>query len=157
MKKILMIIAVAGAFLLSTVCSSASGQNKKPETTKAVAVPIGVQLIGTKWKLVELHGQPVVKKTQKKEDSYLRLTKEGSIAAYGGCNNMTGSYTIHNGIHIKFSNIILTKMACPDMQTEQILVQVLQSAENYSIKGKRLTLGKTGAAPLAIFEATEEK
>jgi heat shock protein HslJ len=157
MKKVMLISMVVVAVLLATVGSSASGQNKKNQTANAPVTPTGVQIAGTKWKLVELHGQVVVKAAQSKEDAYLLLNKEGTLSAYTGCNNMTGSYTIRNGMHIKFSNLTSTRMACPDMKTEQILNQVLQAADGYSIKGKRLTLTKTGTSPLAIFETAAAK
>jgi heat shock protein HslJ len=157
MQKVMMISMVVVTGLLLTVCSSASGQNLKNQPANSPVSPTGVQLTGTKWKLIELHGIAVVKPAQSKEDSYLLLNKEGTLSAYTGCNNMTGSYTIRNGMHIKFSSLTSTRMACPDMKTEQILNQVLQAADGYSIKGKRLTLSKTGASPLAIFETAVAK
>jgi heat shock protein HslJ len=148
---------VVFALLLSAVGKSASGQNKGPQTTTTAVNSASDLLIGSKWKLIELHGQAVVRSAQSKEDAYIRLTREGVMSAYTGCNNMTGSYQVHKGFGIKFSNIASTRMACPDMKTEQILNQVLQAADNYTIKGKRLTLGKTGQKPLAVFVAEEIK
>lgn len=157
MRQTNMIGLVVFALLLLTVGKSASGQNKVPQTTTTAVNSASDQLIGPKWKLIELHGQAVVRNAQSKEDSYLRLTKEGTISAYTGCNNMTGSYQVHKGFGIKFSNIASSRMVCPDMKTEQILTQVLQAADNYTIKAKRLTLNKTGQKPLAVFVAEEVK
>jgi len=156
MKQIITIGLVVIALLLTTVGKSASGQNKVPQTTTAVN-SASDQLIGPKWKLIELHGQAVVRNAQSKEDSYIRLTKEGTLSVYTGCNNMTGSYQVRKGFLIKFTNIASTRMACPDMKTEQILNQVLQTADNYTVKGKSLTLGKVGQKPLAVFVAEEVK
>ena len=157
MKQTIKIGLVVIALLLSTVGKSASGQNKVPPTTTTAVNSASDQLIGSKWKLFELHGQAVVRSAQSKEDPYIRLTKEGTISAYTGCNNMTGSYQVHKGFGIKFTNISSTRMACPDMKTEQILNQVLQTTDSYTVKGKRLTLNKTGQKPLAVFVAEEVK
>ena len=157
MKQIITICLVVIALLLSTISKSASGQNKVPQKTTIAVNSASDQLVGPKWKLIELHGQAVVKNAQSKEDSYIRLTKEGTISAYTGCNNMTGSYQVRKGFGIRFTNIASTRMACPDMKTEQILNQVLQATDNYTIKDKRLTLGKTGQKPLAVFVAEEVK
>jgi heat shock protein HslJ len=157
MRQTITIGLVVIALLLLTPGKSASGQNKVPQPTTTAVNSASDQLIGLKWKLIELHGQAVVRNAQSKEDSYMRLTKEGTISAYTGCNNMTGSYQVRKGNGIKFTNIASTRMACPDMKTEQILNQVLQTADNYSVKGKRLTIGKTGQKPLAVFVAEEVK
>lgn len=157
MRKTITIGLVFIALLLSTPGKSASGENKVPQTTTKAVNSASDQLIGPKWKLIELHGQAVVRNAQSKEDSYIRFSKEGTISAYTGCNNMTGSYQVHKGFGIKFSNIASTRMACPDMKTEQILNQVLQTTDNYTVKGKRLTLSKTGQKPLAVFVAEEIK
>jgi copper homeostasis protein (lipoprotein) len=157
MKQTIMICLVVITLLLSTVGKSAYGQNKAPQTTTTAVNSASDQLIGPKWKLFELHGQAVVKNAKGKDDSYIRFTKEGTISAYTGCNNMTGSYQVYKGSGIKFSNIASTRMACPDMKTEQILNQVLQTADNFSVKAKRLTLSKTGQKPLAVFVAEEGK
>ena len=117
MKQTITICLVVIALLLSTVGKSASGQNKVPQTTTTAVNSASDQLIGSKWKLIELHGQAVVRSAQSKEDSYIRLTKEGTISAYTGCNNMTGSYQVYKGFGIKFTHISSTRMACPDMKT----------------------------------------
>jgi len=157
MRQTITICLVVITLLLTTVSKSASGQNKLPQTTTTAVNSASDQLIGPKWKLFELHGQAVVRNAQSKEDSYIRFTKEGTISAYTGCNNMTGSYQVHKGFGIKFTNIASTRMACPDMKTEQILNQVLQTADNFTIKGRRLTLSKAGQKPLAVFVAEEVK
>lgn len=44
-------------------------------------------------------------------------------------------------------------MACPDINTETALLEVLSSADNYTINGQQLSLNKARMAPLAKFEA----
>jgi heat shock protein HslJ len=157
MRQTITIGLVVIALLLSIPDKSVSGQNRVPQKATTAVNLASDQLIGPKWKLIELHGQVVVRNAQSKEDSFIRLTKEGTISAYTGCNNMTGSYQVRKGLGIKFTNIVSTRMACPDMTTEQILNQVLQTTDSYTVKGKRLTLNKTGQKPLAIFVAEEAK
>jgi heat shock protein HslJ len=157
MRRLMMTGLIIIAVMLSTVCKTVSGQEKKAHATAAATSSAAVQLVGNKWKLIELHGQAVVKKPKSKEDPYLRFTRESTVSAYTGCNNMTCSYQVSKGSQIKFSNITSTKMACADMQTELILNQVLQTADNFTVKGKRMTLGKTGMETLAVFVAEDAK
>lgn len=44
-------------------------------------------------------------------------------------------------------------MACLDMKDEQVLKEVFNVADNYSLNGNRMTLNKGRMAPLAVFEA----
>jgi heat shock protein HslJ len=44
-------------------------------------------------------------------------------------------------------------MACGNMEKETIFMELLQKADNYSIKGNVLSLNKGRMAPLAKFEA----
>jgi len=112
-----------------------------------------IPLVGTKWRLVELRGMAVTKTAEGKEFSYLQLDKDGKVAAYAGCNRMFGGYELQDGLRIRFTGMASTRMACPDMQTEQILGEVLDAADNYSLQGNRMTLNKAKMAPLAVFEA----
>ena len=44
-------------------------------------------------------------------------------------------------------------MACPDMETERLFMQVLGEADNYFADENNLMLNKARMAPLARFEA----
>ena len=63
-------------------------------------------------------------------------------------------YRITNELAIHFEQGISTLMACPD-NTEDEYVKVLNTVDNLSTDGKRLTLNKARMAPLAVFELAE--
>jgi heat shock protein HslJ len=75
------------------------------------------------------------------------------IEGYGGCNSFAGAYELKDGGRIAFSGIAATLRACPDMETESQLFEVLGMTDNYAIAGMRLSLHKARMAPLARFEA----
>ncbi len=125
----------------------------KPLAPVAVGA-VGIPLVGTRWRLVELQGAPVAKNPESKENSYLQLDKEGRFSAFAGCNRMFGGYEAKEAIlRISFKGVASTMMACPDMKSEQILAEVLRTVDNYSLSGQRMTLNKARMAPLAVFEA----
>ena len=125
-----------------------------PATASAgVGVTVEIPLEGTKWRLVELRGQKVIKGSEQTEDSFIQLTNEFKFSAYAGCNRMFGSYELKEGLQIRFHGVASTRMACPDMKTEQVLGEVLLTADNYSLHGSSLTLSKAGMGPLAVFIA----
>lgn len=112
-------------------------------------------LVGTKWLLVELRGQKVVNSADSKEVTFLQLTEDGRANAYAGCNRMFGGYELKEGLQIRFTAMASTRMACPDMNTEQVLGEVLDTADNFSLNGHTMTLNKARMAPLARFEAAK--
>ena len=117
------------------------------------AVAKEMPLVGTKWLLVELRGKAIQKNTDGKEFPYILLNKDMKVSAFAGCNRMFGGYELQDGLRIRFTGMASTRMACLDMQTEQILGEVLGTVDNYSLTGDRLTLNKARMAPLAVFEA----
>lgn len=108
----------------------------------------------TKWKLVELNGKAIENKNKSSKMPFLQLNADDRYAAYAGCNNMMGGYELkENILRIKFTKGASTMMACPDMETEQEFAKMLETVDNYSIKGNQMTLNKARMAPLARFEA----
>lgn len=87
----------------------------------------------TKWKLVELNGQPVADKVNGKEPfiSFEKETKRYS--ASGGCNGMGGTFEVE-GNKIKFSQGISTMMACIDMTVENGFRTIFGNIVEYAIE-----------------------
>lgn len=105
----------------------------------------------TKWKLVTLFGKDI-------HDSKAFIsfaTEDNRFFGNNSCNNFNGSFEVKNGSQLKLSEAATTMMACPDMTTESQFMEVLNTADNFSLSGKRMTLNKARMAPLAVFEAEE--
>jgi len=114
---------------------------------------IEVSIIGIKWKLVQLMGQPIDAINRNNKEPFLQLFGDGKMAAYAGCNNMRGSYELKEGSRISFSNILSTKMACENMETEKVFAEILGNVDSYVINGNTLSLNRSRMSPLARFEA----
>lgn len=108
----------------------------------------------TKWELIQLMGKPI-KSSTKEKIFYLEFFKEGNIAAFAGCNGIGGKFVLGDFNRITFSNLQSTLKACNDMEAEKQLTEVLQKADNYTIRGNKLSLNKAKMAPLAIFTNVE--
>tara|TARA_B100000614_G_scaffold253215_1_gene266869 strand:+ start:150 stop:896 length:747 start_codon:yes stop_codon:yes gene_type:complete len=107
----------------------------------------------TYWKLVELNGQPVP--VLDREPYLILKAEDRRVTGFGGCNNFSGSYTLDEAaLRISFSRVVSTMMACPSgMEVERAFHEVLQTVDNYSLNGDRLSLNRARMAPLARFEA----
>jgi heat shock protein HslJ len=66
---------------------------------------------------------------------------------------MGGGYTLEEGNRIKFSQMMSTMMACPDMSTEEGLRRLTEMVDNYAISGDNLSFAKARMAPAARFKA----
>lgn len=107
------------------------------------------------WKLIEINGKPVAITGQMRREPFIILRNESSrVTGNGGCNTLTGSYELGPANRIKFSQVVATRMFCPDMETETEMMKIFNDADNYAISadGKNLSLNKAEMAPLARFE-----
>jgi heat shock protein HslJ len=132
---------------------SCNSTKKSMDTGISSANP-NAELTETYWKLTELMGAPIFMTPGTKTEMRMILKKEGNqVSGNGGCNNFRGSYTLLEGNRLSFSPLVSTRMACGNMEKETIFTELLQKADNYSIKGNVLSLNKGRMAPLAKFEA----
>lgn len=108
-------------------------------------------LAETKWKLITLNGKVVTQKGKK--DYFLKLnSKDGKFSAYAGCNSIMGNYVMPSAFGLSFSNMAMTKMACPGMVLENLFSKALEETDRYTIKDNILKLHKGKVAILATFE-----
>lgn len=113
----------------------------------------GQCVLGVRWKLVELLGQPVPPNASGKSP-FILLSAEGNrITGFGGCNAISGAFVLKVGNRLRFSDMASTLMACPDMETEQRFFEILAQTDNFACNGQTLFLHKARMAPLARFEA----
>ena len=105
------------------------------------------------WKLVELNGKPVIVDSSFREEPYLIFKEENNrVVGNDGCNSLSGPFGLEGMNRITISKVAATLMACPDMNTAQQFMEVLQKADHYQIDGDMLTLNKAKMAPLARFK-----
>ncbi|MGV9004588.1 copper resistance protein NlpE N-terminal domain-containing protein [Flavobacterium sp.] len=109
-------------------------------------------LAETKWKLIELNGITIKQKGIK--PNILKMnTSDGKFWAYAGCNNMFGTYAMPKTNTISFSEIASTRMACPNMVTENELMRTLEETTKYVLDKETLTFYGSGKIPTATFVA----
>ncbi len=106
----------------------------------------------TKWKLIELDGKKVDDKS--KEIFYINLdSKSARFAAFAGCNNISGAYTMKDTGMLAFSKIMSTKMSCPNTDFEGKFMKALEKVDNYTIEDNSLHFKKGKRNHMAKFIA----
>lgn len=118
----------------------------------------GFSITDRYWKLIELNGQQVGDSQVEGNEAHMILNSADSrVSGNGGCNNFSGTYDLEPGNQISFSQLISTRMACPDMEVEDQLFTVLEAADNYAIISDTLSLSRAKMAPLARFVSVNNK
>ncbi|MCF6132563.1 copper resistance protein NlpE N-terminal domain-containing protein [Flavobacterium wongokense] len=109
-------------------------------------------LAETKWKLVSLKNKKIIQKGEKVY--FLKLnSKDNRFTAFAGCNSIAGNYVMPTFDTIDFSDVIMTRMACPDMTIEDQFGAMLVQVVNYKVDQNILTFFGEGRKVIARFEA----
>lgn len=112
----------------------------------------GRPLVGTQWQLIQMNGRAVAVD----EGYYFTLAADNRFSGKGNCNNIMGDYYIIEGGKIHFKNIASTRMMCPDQQTEQQFIEMLDTITDYQRDGGYLYLFVNGEL-LSVFRASDIK
>lgn len=97
-------------------------------------------LEGTAWKLAQMEGIPAEAMTGEADAFTLNFSNADTMI-YGrtNCNRFFGRYQ-KQGETLRFENMGMTRMACPDMQYEDAFVKMLEEVNGFKIKGDQLML-----------------
>jgi heat shock protein HslJ len=106
----------------------------------------------TYWKLTRLQGKPVIV-AQNQREPHLVFRKENRVTGSGGCNELTGIYTLKAN-EIAFSGVATTLRAClAGMETEGAFLKILGNVRSWKILGEHLGLNDQNGQMIARFEA----
>ncbi|MCM4166532.1 hypothetical protein KCTC52924_03468 [Arenibacter antarcticus] len=107
------------------------------------------------WKLKTLEGKEVkMADNQEREIYFMLKTDENRVVGFAGCNTFGGEYSLEEGNRIRFTQLLSTLKACPDIAvSEAEFLKVFELSDNYTIDGDTLMLNVGRRAPLAVFEA----
>lgn len=109
-------------------------------------------LAETRWKLVELNGKKIVQKGPKV--FFIKLnSKDGKFSAYMGCNRINGSYSMPSSFKLSLSEVMMTRMACPEMSLETNFSAILSDVTSYQLKDETLTFFGDQKKILSKFKA----
>ena len=85
------------------------------------------------WNVVEIQGEPV----RAQSNPFIGFdTKKGRVYGYSGCNRIMGSLDLSRDNKIELGHMASTLMACPDMELEGKLIEVLSTVKNVKRAGK---------------------
>ncbi|HOM67646.1 MAG TPA: META domain-containing protein [Brevefilum fermentans] len=105
-----------------------------------------IELKGTSWSLVEIHGQPILEGTT----PTLIFDEEG-IGGNASCNIFGGNYTLDKG-KLTFDQLFNTEMYCEGaMDQETAYINALQEVVGFKIENGNLQLLDTDGQVILAF------
>lgn len=138
---------IPGSFACACVAMFMFGCASGPEAAN------NEPLEGTQWKLTQLEGKPATAASPEKAPSLQFLAADKRVVGSGGCNRLTGSYTL-DGNKLTLGQVASTMMACPHgMDQEQALHAAFKKVTNWRVDGETLQLLDAGGRSIATFEA----
>lgn len=141
-KRKMKFLFVAFSLLLFASCTTAKQAQEK--------------ITENKWQIVEVNGRKVnAADTFMRPARILFLTEENRISASAGCNLINGRYSINSKGKISFSQMIATKMACPDMKLEDALLKSLHRIDAFRVENDMLILSEGTNDLIKLFPTTE--
>ncbi len=145
MKKVFLYIAVAvGAMACNNNGREDSNPEKPVTEQKAETYSSAPGLYGKEWILLELNGKPVLLDTTFPKQPYLIFEKE---------NRITGNLELRSDNGIRIAEIAATQMACPNLEVEQLFLEVLKNARSFAADNNTLTLSNHKKETIARLQA----
>jgi len=144
MKKVFILVLLIGIIISISSCGSVKNM-------------AALSYLEGDWNIVELNGAALVPTTGAEVPNIGFNTATGQVYGYSGCNRMSGSFdvTAKPGT-IDLSRLVSTRMACPDMTTEQNVLNTLSQVSGYKkrLNGDLELLNASGRT-VAVLEKRE--
>jgi heat shock protein HslJ/uncharacterized membrane protein len=106
------------------------------------------------WTLQQIKGKTVMPGDFGKELPYMDLhINIEQFTGFAGCNRLKGKLDITDGNHIKFNDLITTKMSCMPENKEPAFLQALQSITKYELKDNALLLSDGNETELVFVKS----
>lgn len=91
------------------------------------------------WALVEMKGVPVQQSGGRRDAHIVFEVAEKRFRGNGGCNQINGNYNLDKR-EIHFTDVVVTKMSCEDIEFENVFLTELGKVDRYEVNGTELRL-----------------
>ena len=119
--------------------------------TETVVKGTDPRIEGRKWILIQMMGERV-EVSRSNKPAFIQFDPAAlKFTGSGSCNSIFGTYKIQEGERISFIDIGGTRMACPDMTTENKLLEILGKIEYYRVTESELMFYQEKTSPIAVF------
>jgi copper homeostasis protein (lipoprotein) len=107
-------------------------------------------LEGSRWVLVRIGDKPVMAMEGRPEPYIVLQGATKQVVGHAGCNRLSGGYTIE-GDALRMAEITTTRMACPELETENAFLNALETVVRWKLMDNQLVLlDKSGTAVVQL-------
>lgn len=109
-----------------------------------------------KWRIVTVLGEPI---SVSEQTLFVNFDTDNSrISAFAGCNRLSGGIKSGEKNALTISNVVSTRMACPDMTTEQSVLTALGQVGSFgiSLNGNLLLFSAGGNEVMQLMRINED-
>ncbi len=134
-------------------CESDSNQSEDQNHQNEVTTSI----FEINWILIELNGEPVSKTETIESIPTIQFDEsENRFNGRGGCNQYNGEFEYDSETgEVVLSRIAATKMACPDMELENLYFEMLGNVNRMEQSSQVLNFFNDSGETIAKFEVLE--
>lgn len=150
MKKLL----IPPLFLFALFVASCSTSKQAAKDSPFDPEADRKELVGSTWTIDRIFGKDI-NAPAGRANPHLTFTAYGKVQGHTGCNPINGTYTLEKGLRIKFENMASGLAFCGDIPYESEFLEVLNSADNYTLVNGVLSINKGRMAPMAVLQAQE--
>ena len=139
---------VAAADANAKITATSAGKFWPGESCGARGVTHDLE--GSRWVLVRIGDKPVVVMEGRPEPYIVLQSTTKQVVGHAGCNRLSGGYSIE-GDTLRMSEMTTTRMACPELETENAFLNALETVARWKLMDNQLVLlDKSGAAVLQL-------
>ena len=144
MKKVFVSICIAGAALAMSSCRS-------------VEKAIPLSSINGEWNIIEVNGSKITPGESTPLPFIAFDTATGRVSGNSGCNRMMGSFDVNaKPGSLELTGMASTRMMCPDMTTENNVLNAFAQVKGYKKAGKdKVFLCNSSNRPVVVLQKKE--
>ncbi|HEX6848887.1 MAG TPA: META domain-containing protein [Chitinophagaceae bacterium] len=101
------------------------------------------------WVVAQMKGVPVQQSGGRRDAHIVFDVAAKRFSGNGGCNQINGSYRLDKN-DIKFTDVVSTKMSCPDLEFENTFLSTLSSIDRYEVRENELLLKRNKEVQLVL-------
>ena len=124
---------------------------------RSVEKAISLSSINGEWNIIEVNGSKITPGESKSLPFIAFDTATGRVSGNSGCNRMMGSFDVNaKPGSLELTGMASTRMMCPDMTTENNVLNAFAQVKGYKKAGKdKMYLCNSSNRPVVVLQKKE--